>query len=182
MQTNFNPSVDLKYGLSESHSQSGTPFFLSRRCFLFCILFFLHPSRLMASDLTVSHLFRKCLDIFACQALFVICHLLRCSCRHNPSSGFTAAGSHINDIIRIADHIQIMFDHNHRCPMIHQCLKDMKQCLNIQRMQPYGRFIKDKYRISLASFNRCASPPERLGVSSPRVRYPRPRFSRTTSR
>ena len=36
--------------------------------------------------------------------------------------------------------------------------------------------------ISLASFSRWASPPERLGVASPKVRYPSPRSARTWSR
>ena len=102
--------------------------------------------------------------------------LLHRTAGHNPAAGRTAAGAHVDQVIGVADHIQIMLDHHHGGAVADQCLKHPQQGAHIQRVQADGGLIKHKDAvplgrpISLASFSRCASPPDRLGVSSPRVR------------
>lgn len=46
--------------------------------------------------------------------------------RHDAAALFPAAGAHINDIICISDHIQIMFNDEHSRPVIDQRLKYAK--------------------------------------------------------
>ena len=77
--------------------------------------------------------------------------------------------------------IQIVLNDDDGCAVVQQCLKNTQQHLHIQRMQTDGRLVEHKHGIrpaflpiSPASLSRCASPPERLGVSSPSVRYPSP--------
>ena len=66
--------------------------------------------------------------------------------------------SHVNNIICVADHIEIVLDDKHRRPIVHECLKDTEQRLYVQRVQSDGRLIKMNTEsdcpppISLASF------------------------------
>ena len=108
-------------------------------------------------------------EIPAGNTVFVVFYFLRRSACHNPPARISAAGAHIYDIIRIAYHIKIMLNDNHGGAAFKKRLKYAQQHLHIQRMQTDGRLVKDKNG-SLASFSRCASPPESPGVSSPSVR------------
>ena len=69
-----------------------------------------------------------------------------------------------------------MLDDHHSRTIVQQGLEHPQQHLHIQRVQADGRLVEHEHGIglvrpiSLASFRRWASPPERLGVSSPRVR------------
>lgn len=115
-------------------------------------------------------------DIPPGDALRVLSYLFRRTCRHDASAGIAAARPHIHKVIRIADHIQIMLNDHHGGTVPDQLLEHTQQGLYIQRMQADGGFMNTNtlsacpLPISLASFSRWASPPERLGVSSPRVR------------
>ena len=66
-------------------------------------------------------------------------------------------------------------DDDDRRALIEKSLEDGEQGRHVEGMEADGGFVKDEDRvwgrpISLASLRRCASPPERLGVSSPSVR------------
>ena len=86
----------------------------------------------------------------------VVTDLLRGAEGHDPPAGISAAGAHVDDVVRIADDVQIMLDDHHSRAM------DGSSNTNTESV-----WVRP---ISLASFRRWASPPERLGVSSPRVR------------
>lgn len=73
------------------------------------------------------------LQIFPSEALRRIFDFFRRTGGHNPAALFSAAWSHINDIVGTADDIQIMLDHNHSCPVQNKGLKNAEQGLHIQR-------------------------------------------------
>ena len=60
-----------------------------------------------------------------------------------------AARPHINDEVRVPDHIQIVFDDDHGGSIVNKRLEDAKERADIQRMQADGRFVKDEYGIGL---------------------------------
>ena len=74
--------------------------------------------------------------------------LLRCAAGDDPAARVSAAGAHIDDIVGVSDHVKVMLDDDDGRAVVQQRLKNTEQHANI----------------------RCASPPDRLGVSSPSVR------------
>ena len=94
-----------------------------------------------------------------------------------PSAVISAAGSHVDHKIRVADQVQIVLDDKNRCIAGNEPLEYRKKRLHIKRVQTDGWLVEDKKNgvlLSLAhlsaSFSRCASPPDELGVASPSVR------------
>ena len=87
--------------------------------------------------------------IFSRIALCRVFYCLRCPCGNDRAAVGAAAGTHINDIVRIAYHIKIMFNDDHGCSMFDQCLEDAEQSLYIQRMQADGRFVENEDGIGL---------------------------------
>ena len=88
-----------------------------------------------------------------------------------------SAGAHIDDIVGVSDHVKVVLDDDDGRAVIQQRLKNTEQHANIQRMQADRRLIEHKDGVRLRSadlagelLSRCASPPDRLGVSSPSVR------------
>ena len=65
----------------------------------------------------------------------------------NSAAFVSAAGTHVDNVIGIADYVQIMFDNNNRGAVFNKFLKNFHQGLNVERMQADGRFIKNKYGI-----------------------------------
>jgi len=52
----------------------------------------------------------------------------------------------INDPICRLDHLEDMFDHQHRVTGIHEPLKDFQQHPNVLKVQAGGRFVEEKKR------------------------------------
>ena len=84
-------------------------------------------------------------------------NLFRRSAGHYRSSRFTAARSHVDDVIGVADHIQIMLNDNNGGALFNQRTENGKQRLHIQRVQTDSRFIKYKYGIGLGSSHLACS-------------------------
>ena len=69
-----------------------------------------------------------------------------------------------------------MLDDHHSRTIVQQGLEHPQQHLHIQRVQADGRLVEHEHGIGLGpadlagQLQTLASPPERLGVSSPRVR------------
>ena len=82
----------------------------------------------------------------SCYAFLIFANLFRRSGRHNAASALSSAGPHINDIICVAYHIQVMLDDNDRRPARYEPVKNSQQRLHIQRMQADGRLIENKHR------------------------------------
>ena len=75
-------------------------------------------------------------------ALLAAPYFLRRAADNNSSAVISAAGSHVDHKIRVADQVQIVLDDKNRCIAGNEPLE----------------------------FSRCASPPDELGVASPSVR------------
>lgn len=108
---------------------------------------------------------------------FHIFDLLRRPTRNNPAALFSAARAHVDDVVGIFNHIQVVFDDKDGGSVFNQRLEYTEENLDIRRVKTDRRLIEGPktvsswaFPISLASFSRWASPPERLGVSSPRVK------------
>ena len=70
----------------------------------------------------------------------------------NDSAAFvTAAGAHVNDIVGIADYIQIVLNHDHCRAVFDKFAENFEQSPDIQRMQSDGRLIENENRVRLCS-------------------------------
>lgn len=132
-----------------------------------------------ASSLSTNALFmipRLSIDKFAGYAFLAVPDIFLRTAGNDPSAIFASLWPHIDEIICAADHIQIMFNNDDRCSVIDQRCKYLKQGSTSFGCSPMVGSSKTKTEsvclrpISLASFKRCASPPESDGVSSPSVR------------
>ena len=47
----------------------------------------------------------------------------------------TAAGSHVDEIVRAADDVEVVFDDNDRCAVVQQGLEHPQQHLHVQRVE-----------------------------------------------
>ena len=68
---------------------------------------------------------------------------------HYLSPGVAAFWAEVDDIVRLADHLQIMLHHHHRIALIHQRLQDMQEFLDIRQMQPGRGLIEEVERARL---------------------------------
>ena len=75
--------------------------------------------------------------------------LIRRSLRHDPAARVSAARPHINDVVGIPDHIQIMLNDDDGRAARQQRLKYAQQHPHIQRVQADGRLVKDENGILL---------------------------------
>ena len=92
----------------------------------------------------------------------------------------------VNHPIRLGDEIQIVFDDDDGVAGIHQPLQDIHQPLDIGHVQADGRLLQQEEARARApglarrsrnpvnkcvtSFNRCASPPLKVGLVWPSLR------------
>ena len=53
----------------------------------------------------------------------------RRSAGDDPAAGFSAAGTHVDDVVRAANHVQVMLDHNYRGAVVNQDLEYAQQYL-----------------------------------------------------
>ena len=83
------------------------------------------------------------LQIPSCPAFRCLSNRFERSGSDNPATLLTAPRAHIDDIIRIAYHIQVVFDDHYGSPPVNQGLENAQQYLHIQRMQPDGRFVEN---------------------------------------
>ena len=65
------------------------------------------------------------------------------------SPGVAAFWAEINNVIRLADDLLVVFHYLYRIPLIHQCLQDMQEFLDIRQVQPSGGFIEEVEGASL---------------------------------
>ena len=89
--------------------------------------------------------FAKFLNISPSHAFLVFPNLLRDSAGDDSSTGFSAAGAHIDDVVGVSDHIKVMFDDNDSGAVVYKCLENQQECLNIKRMETDGKLVEDEY-------------------------------------
>lgn len=73
----------------------------------------------------------------------------RLSAGDDPAAGFPAAGTHVDDVVRAANHVQVMLDHNYRGAVVNQGLEYGQQYLHIRAddsravaARAEGRFLR----------------------------------------
>ena len=62
------------------------------------------------------------------------------------STGVTAFWPQVNDVVSLADHLQVVFHHHDGIPLVHQRLQDMQELLDVRQVQTGGRFVKEVER------------------------------------
>ena len=92
--------------------------------------------------------------------------------RDDTSAVGSSARAEVDDVVGVAYHVQIVFDDDQGSPCRKQMPEDFEQCPDVERVEPDGGLVENEESESLcrrpiseASFSRCASPPERLGVA-----------------
>jgi len=80
------------------------------------------------------------------------------------------AGTEIHDVIRLADCVLVVLDHQHRVAEVAQPRQCVEQALVVALVQADRRLVEDVHHatspepIWLASRMRCASPPESVSA------------------
>ncbi|MBA7715181.1 hypothetical protein ES703_124222 [subsurface metagenome] len=69
-------------------------------------------------------------------------YFLRRTRSNNFSTGVTALGTKVYDIVRHLDNIKIMFNHNNGISHIAQSLQNIQKVMNICKVQPRRRLIE----------------------------------------
>ena len=78
---------------------------------------------------------RSSRDIAPCNTVWIFPYFLRRPAGDDLSARFAAARSHVDDIVRIFDYIQVVFNDDNGCTVMKKRLKDAQQNLHIQRMR-----------------------------------------------
>ena len=81
----------------------------------------------------------------------VLLYLLRSTCRDYAPAGFSAARSHVYNVIRVSYHVEVVLDYNNGRAVIKQSLKYPEQYLHVKRVQADTRFVEHEYRVCLSS-------------------------------
>ena len=75
-------------------------------------------------------------------------HLFGRAAREKLSPALTAFGSHVNDVIRHFDDIEVMLDNDDRVALIDQFIQYIHQDADILKVQSGSRFVKNIKRLA----------------------------------
>ena len=78
-------------------------------------------------------------------------HLFRCACRDDGAAPVTAFRSHVDDVIRRLDHIQVVLDDHDGIAALCQPSQNLNQLMHICEMKSRRGLIQDIDRLSGAS-------------------------------
>lgn len=70
-------------------------------------------------------------------------YLLRGSRRDESSALFSTFGPQIDQVIARSQHVQVVFDQNHRVSLVHQLVEKKKKLPYIRVMQAGGWFVQE---------------------------------------
>src|SRR6266545_1100449 len=93
-------------------------------------------------------------------------NLLRRACSHDLAATLSAFGSQVNDPVRALDHLQVMFNHDHRVTCVAQLHQNLQQFFDIDEMQSGRRFIEDVKRPASRLFRKLRCQLYALGFSA----------------
>lgn len=88
-------------------------------------------------------------QILPCNTIWVLCDLLWRTYRHDAASGLTPAGTHVDDVVSVADHIQVVLDDHHRGPVLDQRLEHTQQGSHIQGVQANRWLVEHEQGVGL---------------------------------
>ena len=91
--------------------------------------------------------------------------LLRRACCHDAAAALAAARPHVDDIVRVADDIKVVFDDNDRCAVVQQGLEHPQQHLHVQRVEADAGLIENEHRVGLGAAD-LAGQLEALGLAA----------------
>ena len=101
--------------------------------------------------------------------LWTFYNLLRRPFRNNSSAFVSAFRSHIDNIIRCFNDIQIVFNDNDCIAVRRQSSENLGQLMDIRKMKSCRRLIQNVDSLpGTASLIRCASPPDSVVEGCPR--------------
>src|SRR3954471_5354663 len=113
-------------------------------------------------------------------------HLLGRSLEHDAAATVAAFRAHVDDPVRFGDDVEVVLDHHYRVARVtRRCstwisFSTSAMCRpTVGSSSTYNVFTPPALESSLTSLMRCASPPERVGLCWPSVRYPRPTSCRS---
>ena len=94
--------------------------------------------------------------------------------RNDPPALIPSSRPHIDDPIAAGNQLHVMLDDDHGIARIHQLLQLALKPLHVRRMQSRGRLVQHVKALaefvhcnSVASFTRCASPPDSSVAACP---------------
>ena len=61
---------------------------------------------------------------------------------NGPAAG-AALGAHVDDPVRRLDHVQVVFDDDHRIAFVDKAVDDVQQLADVVEMQAGGRLVED---------------------------------------
>ena len=99
---------------------------------------------------------------------FHIFDLLRRPTRNNPAALFSAARAHVDDVVGIFNHIQVVFDDKDGGSVFNQRLEYTEENLDIRRVKTDRRLIEDEDRVPSRLRVSVAGPRRRRDSGSPR--------------
>ena len=95
---------------------------------------------------------------------------------HDPSAVLAAARAHVDHVVGIGDHVEVVLDHQHGAALVDEPLEDAQQHLDVERVQPDRGLVEDEQRPGLGAAQLADQAQAlglaagRAGVASPRVR------------
>ena len=106
--------------------------------------------------------FQIFLDILSGVGLRYLRHLFRCSLRNDRSTAVSAFRSHVDDVIRRLDHVQIVLNNHHGIAAVGQSPQNLDQLVHIRKMESGRRLIQNVDRLSGASLGEFGYRVEKL--------------------
>ena len=92
--------------------------------------------------------------------------LLRRAARHNPPAAVAALGPQVDDPVGRLDHVQVVFDDQHRVAGVDKVVQDLEQQLDIGKMQARRRLVQQVQRPAGAAFDQLARQLDPLGLAT----------------
>ena len=72
-------------------------------------------------------------------------HILNTAAHHDAAAGVAASRTHVDDVVGISDHVEVMLDHHDRRPAVDQLLEDPEKHLHVAGMQADGGFVEHEH-------------------------------------
>jgi len=85
-------------------------------------------------------------EIGAGQRAAVDADLVKSAAEDDFAAVLARTGAEVNDLVGLAHHLAVVFDHNHRVADIAQGLEDLDQFCAVARVKPDGRFVENVER------------------------------------
>ena len=79
-------------------------------------------------------------------------HILRRTACNDAAAAFAAFRSHVDNIVRRFDHIQIVLNHDYRITSLGKLMQNLDQFMHVRKMKARRRLVQNINRFSRAPF------------------------------